>query len=241
VRLPAPNPPYRWRDGLPGSGSSSEGAVLRIATDDGLEGVAFFGRPGGKAILDDIVERVFRPELVGQDPLQREWLWHRMWELDRLHELPLPALGLPDIALWDLAGRLLDRPTWQVLGGFRRSIPAYASTTTFTSIDEFLDVADQCLALGYRGIKLHAWGDARRDAALAVALREHVGDEVELMYDGSAGFDFPDAVHLGRVLADAAYLWYEEPMREFSVTAYAQLARATTVPLLVAESSDAHT
>ena len=59
-------------------------------------------------MLDDLVERVFRPELIGQDPSQREWLWHRVWELDRIHELPLPTLGLIDIALWDLAGRLTE-------------------------------------------------------------------------------------------------------------------------------------
>ena len=46
------------------------------------------------------------------------------------------------------------------------------------------------------------------------------------MYDGSAGFDLADAIYLGHALADAGYLWYEEPMREFSVTAYKRLARA---------------
>jgi L-alanine-DL-glutamate epimerase-like enolase superfamily enzyme len=175
---------------------------------------------------------------VGADPFRREWLWHRVWELDRIHELPLPTLGLIDIALWDLAGRVASQPVWQVLGGFRTSIRAYASTSTFATIEEFLDVADQSLALGYHGIKLHAWGDARKDGKLAIALREHVGDDVPLMYDGSAGFDLPDATHLGHVLSDAGYLWYEEPMREFSVSAYGRLARAVDVPLLVAETSD---
>jgi L-alanine-DL-glutamate epimerase-like enolase superfamily enzyme len=238
VHVPATEPPFRWRDGLDGSAPAGAGAVLRIGTDEGVEGVALFARPGAAVLLDDLVERVLRRELVGQDPLAREWLWHRIWELDRIHELPLPALGLTDVALWDLAGRLTGQPAWQVLGGFRTSIPAYASTSTFASVAEFLDVADQCLALGYQGIKLHAWGDARRDAELCVALREHVGDAVPLMYDGSAGFDLPDAIHLGRALSAAKYLWYEEPMREFSISAYGRLARSVDVPLLVAETSD---
>ncbi len=212
--------------------------MLRIGTDEGAVGVALFARPGGAAILEDLVERVLRPELVGQDPLQREWLWHRLWELDRIHELPLPAFGLADIALWDMAGRIYGQPVWQVLGGFRTSIPAYASTSTFASIEEFLDVADQCLALGYHGIKLHAWGDARRDAGLVLALRSHVGDGIPLMYDGSAGFDLPDSIYVGHALSEAGYLWYEEPMREFSVSAYRRLAAAVQVPLLVAETSD---
>ncbi|SEG92182.1 L-alanine-DL-glutamate epimerase [Actinacidiphila yanglinensis] len=238
IDVPAADPPFRWRRGLAGSPPVGDGAVLHIGTDEGAEGVALLARPGAAVTLRDLVDRVFRDELMGADPFQREWLWHRMWELDRIHELPLPTLGLIDTALWDLAGRVTDQPVWQLLGGFRDAIPAYASTSTFDTTEEFLDVADQCLALGYRGIKLHAWGDARRDAALCLALRRHVGPDVPLMYDGSAGFDLPDAIFLGKALAEADYLWYEEPMREFSVSAYRQLAERVDVPLLVAETSD---
>lgn len=60
--------------------------------------------------------------------------------------------------------------------------------------------------LGYTSIKRHAWGDWRRDAYLCVALREHVGDGFPLAYDGSAGFDLPDAIRLGTVLTEAGYL-----------------------------------
>src|SRR5436309_1737690 len=135
-------PPYRWRAGLPGSEREGMGAVLRVVTDEGVEGIATAHRG---TIVADLVERRLRDELIGQDPLQREWLWHRVWELDRIEELPLPAFGLVDTALWDLAGRMNDQPVWQLLGGFRTEIPAYASTSTFASTEEFLDVADQSL------------------------------------------------------------------------------------------------
>ena len=237
VTVPGADPAFSWRRGLPGSAPTSQQAILRIGTDDGVCGVALASRPGSYAQLSEIVDRVLRDELVGTDPLQREYLWHRIWELDRIEELPLPLLGVVDIALWDLAGRLYNAPVWQVMGGFRTELPAYASTSTFATVEEFLEVADQSLELGYQAIKLHAWGDARKDAALALALREHVGPAIDLMYDGSAGFDLPDAIFLGHALSDAGFLWYEEPMREFSITAYAQLARAVHVPLLVAETS----
>ena len=109
---------------------------------------------------------------------------------------------------------------------------------TFSTLEEYLDVASQCLELGYPAIKLHAWGDARADARLCLAVREHVGDDVPLMYDGSAAFDLPDAVYLGNALADAGYLWYEEPIREFNITAYKWLSERVRVPLCVAETSD---
>jgi L-alanine-DL-glutamate epimerase-like enolase superfamily enzyme len=236
VKVPGANPAFRWRQGLPGSPPDGMGAVLRICTDAGAEGVAFAPRRG--AIVADVVERVLREELLGADPLAREWIWHRVWELDRVEEMPLYLLGLVDVALWDLAAKAAGLPVWQLLGGFRTEIPAQASTVTFGSVEEYLDVADQSRELGYRAIKLHAWGDWRRDAELCVKLREHVGDGFPLAYDGSAGFDLPDAIRLGQVLSEADFEWYEEPMREFSVTAYKWLAQKVAVPLLVAETSD---
>lgn len=235
VEQPAVASPFVWRAGLPGSEPAHTGGVLRLRTDDGVEGVAYSRRG---VILADVVERRLRDELVGADPLAREYLWHRVWELDRVEELPLYLLGVVDEALWDLAGKVAGLPVHRLLGSFRSAIPAYASTTTYRSVEEYLDIADQCLALGYPAIKLHAWGDARRDAALCQALRAHVGPDVDLMYDGSAGFDLADAVYLGDALAEAGYRWYEEPMREFSVTSYKWLAERTRVPLLVAETSD---
>ena len=99
VRIAGPQPAFAWRNGLRGAPPDGEGAVLRIGTDSGAEGVALAPRRGVGRILQDIVERVLRDELLGADALQREWLWHRIWELDRTEELPLYILGLVDIAL----------------------------------------------------------------------------------------------------------------------------------------------
>ena len=155
-RIPAA-PKFVWRAGVPGSEPELEGGRLRICTDDGVEGVASTRRG---VILEDLVNRRLREELVGEDPFRREWLWHRVWELDRIEEFPLYVLGLVDVALHDLAGKALGVPVYELLGAYRTEIPAYASTVTFSSVEEYLDVADQCLALGYPAIKLHAWGDA---------------------------------------------------------------------------------
>jgi L-alanine-DL-glutamate epimerase-like enolase superfamily enzyme len=235
VQVPAVDPPFRWRDGLPGSEPEHVGGLLRLRTDDGPDGIAWCERG---VILADLVDRRIRAGLLGEDPLRREALWHRMWELDRIEEFPIYIQGVVDVALWDLAGKSAGLPVHRLAGGFRDEIEAYASTTTFASIEEYLDVADQSLALGYPAIKLHAWGDPKRDAALITRLRDHVGDRIPLMYDGSAGFDLADAIYVGRACTDAGYLWYEEPMREFNITQYRWLAERVGVPLLVAETSD---
>jgi hypothetical protein len=89
VLVHAPDPPFVWRRGLPGSPAEGYGAVLQIRTDAGCDGVAFQPRRAASAVLPDIVDRVLREVLVGEDPLQREWLWHKLWELDRVEEIPL--------------------------------------------------------------------------------------------------------------------------------------------------------
>jgi L-alanine-DL-glutamate epimerase-like enolase superfamily enzyme len=160
-----------------------------------------------------------------------------MWEIDRREPLPTYVIGLIDVALWDLAGTALGLPVHRLLGTFRESIPAYASTVTYDEDKDYLEVAQQALDLGYQAIKIHGRGDARRDAELCLRLRSLTGPRTALMYDGSAGYNLPDARYLGDALAEARFTWYEEPMREFSVTAYRWLAEKVGVPLLVAETA----
>ena len=226
---------FRWRQGLPGSGTGSTDAWLEISTDEGITGKAWSGH--GR-IVQDLVERRLREMLVGQDPLLKEHLWERAWEIDRIEELPIYVLGLADIALWDLTAKIAGLPLYKLIGGYRDRIPAYASTVTFETTEEFLHCADQCLDYGFKAIKLHAWGDHKKDAKLCQDLRKHVGDEIELMYDGSAGFDLVESLYLGKALEEAGYLWLEEPMREFHIEAYRKLADALLIPILAGETSD---
>jgi len=235
VEEPAVNPPFRWRDGVPGSEPDRVEGWLVIGTDEGVVG---YGHSIRGVILEDVVGRRLRDELLGADPLAREYLWHRGWELDRIEEFQIYVQGAVDTALWDIGGKVANAPVHQLLGRYRSEIPAYASTVTFETIDDYLEVIDQCLELGYPAIKLHAWGDAERDAKLARAVRDHVGPSVPLMFDGSAAYDLLDAIRLGHALTDCDYLWYEEPMREFSIGAYSRLAERVPIPLLVGETSD---
>lgn len=182
---------FVWRKGLPGSGTHNISTKLTIRTEDGLEGHAY--APRGPVFVD-LVERRLRGILIGQDAFLKEHLLREVWEIDRIEELPLYALGVVDIALWDLNAKFARMPLDKMIGGARDSIPAYASTVTFADTAEFLDVADQCVEYGFKAIKLHAWGDPKRDAKLGQDLRNHVGPDIELMYDGSAGFDLLDAI-----------------------------------------------
>ncbi len=220
--------PYQWRDGLPPGGPKARETLLRIMTDEGVEG---YSTHWGGANIEEV-----KWKLLGRDPLRIEEIWQDLWRNLRTSTFG-SAIDAVDVALWDLMGKVTGQPVYRLLGGAKNRIPGYASTLTLDSIGEFLDLADDCLARGYKAIKLHAWGRVQEEEALFRALRKHVGDEIVLMYDASSYFNFEDALYLGHVLEDLNYYWYEEPMDHLNLTALARLRNELKIPLAVAEAS----
>ena len=114
-------------------------------------------------------------------------------------------------------------PAYLLLGGNDPKVPAYASTVTWDTMDEYERHIKECMDEGFFAFKLHASGDAKWDAELSRNLRRWVGDDADLMFDGSAGWDYVTSLWFGRVLEEANFLWYEEPMREYDLPSYAEL------------------
>ncbi len=221
---------FNWRDGIRPSGPKGSVTLLRVLTDEGIEGISPTG-PGGI----DLEEAKWH--VVGKDPLDRERIWQDIWRALRSSKLGF-SVGPIDCALWDLFGKVADLPVYKMLGGTRRRIPAYASTYTLDTIDDYLALAEKCVERGYTGIKLHSWGRLKQDADLCKALRKTVGDDIVLMYDASSAFnEYDDALWFGRRLEECGFFWYEEPMDHFNTTALARLAAALEIPLAVAEAS----
>lgn len=220
--------PYHWRDGIKPSGPMARAGLMRILTDDGLEGWS----PCGSVDIEEV-----KYQLIGQDPLDRELIWQNMWRNLRTSNLG-QAIGPVDCALWDLFGKLSGLPVYKLIGAMRDRIPAYASTVTVDSLQEYMDLADTCLAKGYKAIKLHAWGRLQQDADLCRELRKKTGDDIVLMYDASSMFNvFEDAVWFGRRLEEQNFYWYEEPIDHFNMTVLARLAAELQIPLAVAEAT----
>lgn len=235
-----PGPKFLWRNGLPGShgdippGSKPHKAVLRLDTDEGDYGVAEIGR--GEAVVD-LVRRRFH-EFIGENPLLTERMWQLMWEIDRIEEVHMRHFGLIDILCWDLKSKRAGMPIYQMLGGNDRKVPAYASTVTFPTLDDYERHIKLAQDLGFKAFKLHAWGDVQRDIELSTKLRQWTGPDADLMFDGSAGWDYVEALEFGKAIQDLGFLWYEEPMREFYLGAYRKLAEKLDIPILGAETSD---
>lgn len=100
----------------------STSAITRISTDEGVTGHML---GGNKATMEGAIKNL----LVGEDPLNREKLWHWMDQMSTFgHSLAEHELGIVDCALWDLAGQKAGMPVYQLLGGTRDTVEAYAST-----------------------------------------------------------------------------------------------------------------
>lgn len=235
-----PGPKFIWRDGLHGShgdiprGSRPRKAVIRMETDAGLYGAMEINR--GDAVLD-LVRRRYH-EFIGENPLLTERLWRMIWEIDRVEEIHMRHLGLLDMLCWDVKSQQAGLPIYQLLGGDNPVVPAYASTVTWPTMEEYERYIKMARDLGFKAFKLHAWGDVKRDIKLSTNLRQWVGDDADLMFDGSAGWDYVNALEFGKAIQDLGFLWYEEPMREFHLGAYTKLCEKLDIPILAAETSD---
>jgi len=231
---------FNWRDGLPSSHSDVpdagkiEKAVIRMTTDTGLTG--WVEIPKGKSVIDTVRRRF--SHFIGKNPLMTEHMWNLVWEVDRVEEFPMSSLGLIDILCWDVKSKHSGMPVYQLAGGNDPKIQAYASTVTWDTLEEYEHHINICLDVGFKLIKVHAWGNADRDIELARCLRKWVGPDIGLMFDGSACWDYVDALRVGKVLEEENFLWYEEPMREFYLGAYTKLRQNLSIPIVAAETSD---
>ncbi len=233
--------------GHPGPEHDATQTLVTVTTDEGAEGYSF---GAGK----DVIEHIIKPAVVGEDPFYREKIWQRLKEWQRLHSGTLTdrAVAVVDLALWDLAGRYLDQPVYKLLGGYRDKVPAYASTMCGDEIEGGLNTpeayagfAEACKKRGYKSFKLHTWmppiswaPDPKMDVAACRAIRERVGDDMELMIDSFHYYSREQALYIGRELEKLNFLWIEEPMDEHSISSYVWLAQQLDISVVGPETAE---
>ncbi|MBL8279818.1 MAG: mandelate racemase family protein [Pelomonas sp.] len=233
----------------PGPLGTGRLALLSIRSTDGVEGHCF---APPQVVRPHVLEQFVRRVLVGGNALNREKLWCELehWQRGSAGQLTDRALGAVDSALWDLIGRTLGTPVYQLLGGYRDKVPAYGSTMCgdelkggLSTPEEYADFALQLVERGYKAIKLHTWmppvsfaPDPGMDIKACTAVRRAVGPDIELMLDGYHEYSRTDALRIGRALEELGFAWFEEMMNEQSTASYAWLADQLDVPILGPES-----
>ncbi|MBA2741907.1 MAG: mandelate racemase/muconate lactonizing enzyme family protein [Actinobacteria bacterium] len=199
-----------------------DATVAIVRSDDGVDGYA-----SGDDVPDrELLERL----LVGLDPTQTDVV-HGICETVDFHHGRNWTI---EVAVWDLVGRARQQPLWQVLGGSRDRLLAYASSGELVSAEER---ARRCVTLRQSGVKavklrLHS-NDWRLDLPVIEAVRAAVGSELEIMVDANQGWRMPGdltprwsletASDFARELARLDVYWLEEPLPTDDVEGYAAL------------------
>ena len=234
---------FRWprrkpiTNGLHTYTHSSLGLV-RVETDQGLTGI---GLGSVSSVVEAAIER-FAAELIGEDPLDVERLWHAMWvpKLVGRRGLTTRAISAIDIALWDLRAKQAGMPLYKMLGGFRDRVPTYIAGGYYEEgkgLDELAQEMRANIEMGAQAVKMKVGAlSLREDAARVQIVREAVGPDVKVMVDANCAYRTYEAIQLARLIEDYDIFWFEEPLAPDNLAGHRRLAGATTIPIATGEN-----
>ncbi len=213
--------------------------VVRITTDQGLEGMGLtYHEVGGEAtkalILHDLA-----PKLINRDPFETEVIWETFFHYLRgvgRKGLTFAAISAVDTALWDLKGKIMGMPLFRLLGGARTAVPVYASGGwTSYSDDQLVHEAESMVAQGYRKIKVklgvEGGSKPRRDVERIRKVREAIGPDIDLLVDANNCWDAATAVQVANRIREYDIYLFEEPVFADDIPGLAAFKRGTDIPL----------
>jgi L-alanine-DL-glutamate epimerase-like enolase superfamily enzyme len=248
----------------PGATSSAQDTiVVEVETDAGVTGIgeadvnAWIARACIEAPGTHTMDRGLRALLLGQDPLEPEAVWERLYVgtcMSGRRGALIHALGALDIALWDICGQAAGVPCWQLLGERARDdLTPYASLQPETeTYDAFLrsivDWAARAREMGFRAVKLEATFDGpyvhkglvgpdERVEEVVASARAAVGPDVTIMVDVQYAFgaDVARALRVAERLAEHDVFFLETPLWTDDVEGYGQLAARSPVRVAAGE------
>ncbi|MAS06614.1 MAG: mandelate racemase [Ahrensia sp.] len=222
--------------------------LVRVDTDCGRTGWGFTAITE-EEVIAEIVDRVVAPNLVGEEVMARELIWHKLyWLLSPRGQTGYAshAIAAIDVAIWDLIGQKLEVPVWKLLGGSRNKVPLYATFGfPFFDQDQLAEAARHWVADGFTHLKMTVGDGAlkkaasgfsideaiERDIERVKAVREAVGSKVRLYLDANCNLDLFHAAKLARAVEDCDIAMFEEPITQNDVPSMVELKRKTSIPL----------
>jgi len=215
--------------------------LVRIRTDNGLEGIGEAHGLHAPELTATMVARLFRPILMGRNPLDTGVLWELLYGMQRgnghTRGYALMAQAGVDMALWDLKGKFFGQPVWQLLGGaYRTAIPVYASPVPF--LPEPAESAAHACAFveeGFAAVKLKVGRGVAQDVAHLAAVREALGPSVRVMLDANCAYDVRTALELAKRAAPYDPYWLEEPLPPEDIDGLAFVRREAGIRIATGE------
>jgi len=210
--------------------------IVKISTDEGVSG---WGEGYGPADMIKEGINLVSPLLLGENPLENETLWFKMYRktLDFARRGVLAAsISAVDVALWDVKGKILNQPVSVLMGGqHRKRVIPYATGLYFSESDDLIGKlvaeAKTYVDQGFKAIKMKVGLSISRDIAMVKAVREAIGDDIELMIDSNHAYSLREATALARAVEQYRIGWFEEPISPEYYHQYSQLRTKTTIPI----------
>lgn len=234
----------------PGNGKLSDKNYIfvRVHTDEGITGLGEASLGGYTQTIIELVNSLSEM-LVGEDPTRIEFLQQCMTRQKfwRGGVVKGSAIAGIELALWDILGKSLGVPVYKLFGGpCRDKIRVYANGWTGGSLDpaQVRDKVDEVLASGYDAFKFSiaqpSWpvydpSVTRKIVAIAETIREKIGPERLLMFDGHGRYDADSAIAIGNALKDVNLLFFEEPVGQVDERAMARVTRSIPMPVAAGE------
>ncbi len=208
--------------------------LVEVETDSGITGWGECFGPGNVALANKaIVEQVIQPMILGDNPMNRDVIWHKVYNLLRDHGqkgMPMQSLSGVDIALWDIAGKVANLPIHMLIGGrYREDVPVYGygmmlrPEPTDSLLARFKDEAAAIKNMGFVATKMKVGLGPKDDIRLAQAVRDGVGDDFKFMVDANHCYTTSDAFYVGRALEELDAYWFEEPIAPEDIEGYHEL------------------
>ncbi len=225
------SPPARPRgEGKPGGGWSARNWLfVKVYTDEGVVGI---GEGSGWPRVIETAVRDIAPILIGEDPTHIERIWQKILTATMGNGMTgtigSGAMNGIDMALWDIKGKVLNTPVWNLLGGkVRDRIRVYGHAAT----------AEEALRLKEKGITGVKTGGVIDPVDRVEAIRKAVGDEMDIMVDahGPPWFTTKDAILVGKALEPYNLLFYEDPVPPDNVDALARVQENVDIPIAAGE------
>jgi D-galactarolactone cycloisomerase len=216
--------------------------LVEITTECGQTG---WGECYGPATIAKAAVEHLAPRVKGRDPFDASVVWEDLYNRIKdygLSGMTIAAISGIDIALHDLMGKEVGKPIHKLIGGgFRQSVPAYATGLYFIDTnrltEEAVEEAEGYVADGFRAIKMKiGLGDLRHDIARVAAVRRAIGPDIKLAVDANHCFTVPQAIRLGRALEDLDILWFEEPISPEDHDGYVAVTAALDIAVAGGEN-----
>ena len=224
--------------------------IVRIQTDEGLEGIGEASMLSSDPVVVALLNEWAENYLIGKDPLSGQVHWTRLYQdnIGRGGRLFSTALSGVDIALWDLRGKILNVPVYQLLGGpYQQKLRVYANGwyTNPATPDQIAEEAKHVVSMGYTAMKFDPFGKiayttiSPQEAQLAVdrvaAVREAIGPNVDILIEVHARFTVYTAVELAKRMEQYRPFWYEEPVSQENVSEMKQVRDRISIPVATGE------